>query len=708
MPNLLSRNYFHGHHNDHHHDRDNSSNNPPQLIRSSKSFLNFIGRKQSNDSLRSDKSTDSMKSTTTTTNYTTTNINNSTHSHTNTTNIPTSSNNNNDTKHHHNISHGLHDYTSPASPKQTHSMAELKRFFRPSVNKKLSMSQLRSKKNSTHSPPPSKSTSTVNLNNHYRAQHPHGFTDHYAHTQSAIPPSTDSILSLSNNINIYHDDCILAQKYGKLGKLLGSGAGGSVKVLVRPTDGATFAVKEFRPRKPNESVKEYAKKCTAEFCIGSTLHHPNVIETVDVFSDSKQNKYYEVMEYCPIDFFAVVMTGKMSRGEINCCLKQLTEGVKYLHSMGLAHRDLKLDNCVMTSQGILKLIDFGSAVVFKYPFEDGVTLAHGIVGSDPYLAPEVITSTKSYDPQCVDIWSIGIIYCCMMLKRFPWKAPRDSDDNFKLYCMPDDIEHNYIESAKHHEELLKERKEKRQRFLNHDDCSTTNQLQPVNEANLKTAYNQLPTPAPTQDNKNDNKPEVGERNTKDDDSDDSDKNKETVQDINIESTKVNAKTDTNENVSVLHPVNADVDDHVNTDSHDNTDTIAHVKADCDTRPDTPAQNHQQPDQQHQQQQQHQDNPHSIASDNRQNLQHRGPHHKKIIHGPYRLLRLLPHASRPIMSRILQVDPKKRATLDDIFNDEWFASVEACTMDSKNKVIRAPGHHHTLVREENAHLETYKV
>ncbi|CAI4036555.1 hypothetical protein SMKI_15G4030 [Saccharomyces mikatae IFO 1815] len=730
MPNLLSRNPFHGHHNDHHHDRENSSNNPPPLIRSSKSFLNFIGRKQSNDSLRSEKSTDSMKSTTTTTNYTTTNLNNSSHSHSYGTSTSTNNNNNNncETSHHHNISHGLHDYTSPASPKQTHSMAELKRFFRPSVNKKLSMSQLRSKKHSTHSPPPSKSTSTVNLNNHYRAQHPHGFTDHYAHTQSAIPPSTDSILSLSNNINIYHDDCILAQKYGKLGKLLGSGAGGSVKVLVRPTDGATFAVKEFRPRKPSESVKEYAKKCTAEFCIGSTLHHPNVIETVDVFSDSKQNKYYEVMEYCPIDFFAVVMTGKMSRGEINCCLKQLTEGVKYLHSMGLAHRDLKLDNCVMTSQGILKLIDFGSAVVFRYPFEDGVTMAHGIVGSDPYLAPEVITSTKSYDPQCVDIWSIGIIYCCMMLKRFPWKAPRDSDDNFRLYCMPDDMEHDYVESAKHHEELLRERKEKRQRFLNHNDCSAISQQLPVHEANMKAVQNGITNKTPIQD-KDNRKPEIKERNT-DDDENDNNRDKESTADNDKEST-TSIKADKNEISDVKVFVNdkktdahvdADCSDKVNcsnkVECNDNSDCAigsecnAKVDANVDTSSNATSgvtsQNNAQQQQQQQQHRQHQDKPHSIASDNKSSQQHRGPHHKKIIHGPYRLLRLLPHASRPIMSRILQVDPKKRATLDDIFNDEWFSSIAACTMDSKNKVIRAPGHHHTLVREENAHLETYKV
>lgn len=457
---------------------------------------------------------------------------------------------------------------------------------------------------------------------------------------------------------------------------------------MRPTDGATFAVKEFRPRKPNESVKDYAKKCTAEFCIGSTLHHPNVIETVDVFSDSKQNKYYEVMEYCPIDFFAVVMTGKMSRGEINCCLKQLTEGVKYLHSMGLAHRDLKLDNCVMTSQGILKLIDFGSAVVFRYPFEDGVTMAHGIVGSDPYLAPEVITSTKSYDPQCVDIWSIGIIYCCMMLKRFPWKAPRDSDDNFKLYCMPDDIDHDYSESAKHHEELLKERKEKRQRFLNHNDCSSISQQPPIHESDSKPAQNQIPTPTPTQDNKNSNKPEIviepeaGQKEAEDNDNDDSNNDKESTPANDKASTKINVIADGNDNDGTQAPVDADVNANVN--KNVNADKAPHG------------------------QQQHHDRRHSNSPDNKLMQQHKGPHHKKIIHGPYRLLRLLPHASRPIMSRILQVDPKKRATLDDIFNDDWFASIAACTTDSKNATIRALGHHHTLVREENAHLETYKV
>jgi serine/threonine protein kinase len=57
----------------------------------------------------------------------------------------------------------------------------------------------------------------------------------------------------------------------------------------------------------------------------------------------------------------------------------------------------------------------------------------GIVGSDPYLAPEVYDERK-YDPQAVDIWSLAIIYCCMTLRRFPWKVPRLSDSSFKLFA----------------------------------------------------------------------------------------------------------------------------------------------------------------------------------------------------------------------------------------------------------------------------------
>ncbi|GAB1196987.1 hypothetical protein APSETT444_006268 [Aspergillus pseudonomiae] len=228
----------------------------------------------------------------------------------------------------------------------------------------------------------------------------------------------------------FADDHGLNSKYGKLGKVLGSGAGGSVRLLKRNSDGVTFAVKQFRDRHSWETLKEYSKKVTAEFCIGSTLHHGNIIETLDIIQEGTH--WYEVMEYAPFDLFAIVMTGKMQKEEVACAFKQILSGVAYLHGMGLAHRDLKLDNVVVNEHGIMKLIDFGSAVVFRYPFENDIVPASGIVGSDPYLAPEVYDE-KKYDPRPTDIWSLAIIFCCMSLRRFPWKQPRVSDNSYRLF-----------------------------------------------------------------------------------------------------------------------------------------------------------------------------------------------------------------------------------------------------------------------------------
>lgn len=173
----------------------------------------------------------------------------------------------------------------------------------------------------------------------------------------------------------FGDDHGLSVKYGKLGKVLGAGAGGSVRLMKRADDNVVFAVKEFRPRHSYETEREYVKKLTAEYCMGSSLHHGNIIETLDIVQE--KGKWYEVMEYAPFDLFAIVMTGKMSREEVSCCFLQILSGVTYLHSMGLAHRDLKLDNVVVSEHGIMKIIDFGSAHVFKYPFETSIVLATG-------------------------------------------------------------------------------------------------------------------------------------------------------------------------------------------------------------------------------------------------------------------------------------------------------------------------------------------
>lgn len=311
---------------------------------------------------------------------------------------------------------------------KSNSMVELKRFFKPTKKLSATRKDGGGYSSNIHSPPPLASGREVSNPGAgtgspvpYNGSHGSTSVQSSAHQSLqqlglGIGGAGQSSTSLANLINqtssqLLHnashsnghsstkdpftdEESPLVQKYGKLDKELGSGAGGSVRLIIRPSDLKTFAVKEFRPRRNTESLKDYTRKCTAEYCIGSTLKHPNIIKTIDIIHEN--NRYFEIMEYAPIDFFAVVMSGEMSRQEINCCLKQILEGVSYLHSLGLAHRDLKLDNCVLTKDGILKIIDFGSAVIFKYPYDqfgngkDNVHPCHGIVGSDPYLAPEVL------------------------------------------------------------------------------------------------------------------------------------------------------------------------------------------------------------------------------------------------------------------------------------------------------------------------------
>ncbi|GAA5814833.1 hypothetical protein MFLAVUS_008336 [Mucor flavus] len=220
-------------------------------------------------------------------------------------------------------------------------------------------------------------------------------------------------------------------KYGTWGRYIGKGAGGSVRLIRRSADQKTFAVKQFRKRLIQESEKEYIKKVTAEFCIGSTLHHPNIIETLDIIQEG--TSYFEIMEYAPNDLFNVVMSGMMSREEVACCWRQLLNGLEYLQSMGIAHRDIKLDNLVLDHFGILKIIDFGCSTVYKYPFEDNITQTKGVYGSDPYIAPEQYTQ-PTYDPRLSDVWSCGIVFLCMTIRRFPWRIPRQTDPSFRAFA----------------------------------------------------------------------------------------------------------------------------------------------------------------------------------------------------------------------------------------------------------------------------------
>ncbi|KAI8815881.1 kinase-like domain-containing protein [Fimicolochytrium jonesii] len=221
------------------------------------------------------------------------------------------------------------------------------------------------------------------------------------------------------------------EKYGKPCQLLGKGANGVCYLVRRQSDHKVFCVKEFRRKKDSETQREYVKKLTNEYCIGTLLHHPNVVETHDIIFE--KGHCYEIMELCEGgDLFEAISSQSLSQEESDCVFAQLIHGVAYLHSTGVCHRDLKPENCLFDDKNHLKIIDFGSADVVKSPFETQCRKSSGRCGSGPYMAPEEFTQ-KSYDGRKVDVWACAIIYLAMMFQRFPWQSAVASDSNYTEY-----------------------------------------------------------------------------------------------------------------------------------------------------------------------------------------------------------------------------------------------------------------------------------
>ena len=191
---------------------------------------------------------------------------------------------------------------------------------------------------------------------------------------------------------------------GKRGKVIGKGATATVKLMIRKGghSDAVYAVKEFRKRGQNENEDEYIKKVKSEYSIAKSLHHPNIVESVRLCTHG--GRWNHVMEYCSQgEIFSLVQKKYFTLEDQLCLFKQLLRGVAYLHSHGIAHRDIKLENLLMTDNGHLKITDFGVSEVFcgEHP---GVRAAGGecgknmhecrrctpgICGSLPYIAPEV-------------------------------------------------------------------------------------------------------------------------------------------------------------------------------------------------------------------------------------------------------------------------------------------------------------------------------
>ena len=94
--------------------------------------------------------------------------------------------------------------------------------------------------------------------------------------------------------------------------------------------------------------------------------------------------------------------------------QQIVAGIDYLHQLGVVHRDLKPENILISSENVIKIVDFGLSNVYKQNQKLQTSC-----GSPCYAAPEMIQG-KLYDGLKVDIWSSGIILYALLCGVLPF------------------------------------------------------------------------------------------------------------------------------------------------------------------------------------------------------------------------------------------------------------------------------------------------
>ena len=256
----------------------------------------------------------------------------------------------------------------------------------------------------------------------------------------------EGLASITDKKGGLNPTATLVEKYGICQEIIGRGEFGIVRISHKKIEGAgeqVYAVKEFQ-RRPGESEKKYRKRSTSQFCILSSLRHPNILHTIELLQDLKGD-YCEVMGFCAGGdrYTLVLATGKLEVNEADCYFKQLMRGVEYMHEMGVAHRDLKPENLLLTNYGLLKITDFGNGECFRMAWETDARMVSGLCGSGPYIAPEEC-SDKEFDARAVDIWATGVIYMAMRTGSYLWRIAKKEDDEFyKRYLVDRRNEEGY-------------------------------------------------------------------------------------------------------------------------------------------------------------------------------------------------------------------------------------------------------------------------
>ncbi|PFH50794.1 hypothetical protein AMATHDRAFT_144238 [Amanita thiersii Skay4041] len=231
------------------------------------------------------------------------------------------------------------------------------------------------------------------------------------------------------------------------GELIGKGTYGRVYLAMNANTGEMMAVKQVElPQTPsdrNDSRQASVVQALKLECETlKELDHPNIVQYLG-FEETPSNLSI-FLEYVPGGSVGscLLKHGRFDENVTKSFTYQILDGLHYLHSQGILHRDLKADNILVEMSGICKISDFG---ISKRTDDIGGGAFTAMQGTVFWMAPEVINTQKKGYNFKVDIWSVGCVVLEMWAGKRPWTGEEMVAVMFKLYQsklpppVPDDV-----------------------------------------------------------------------------------------------------------------------------------------------------------------------------------------------------------------------------------------------------------------------------
>jgi tRNA A-37 threonylcarbamoyl transferase component Bud32 len=201
---------------------------------------------------------------------------------------------------------------------------------------------------------------------------------------------------------------------------IASGSFGRVFRADDPQTGRIVAIKVLRRRWSED--QQHIELFAREARVGMTLKHPNIVEVLAMNQDTASGQYYIVMEFVEGGNLREILQirKKLSVAEALRILEDAAAGLAYAYSRGVTHRDVKLTNLLISSQGEAKLVDFGLAQLFASMARADEKVDRTV----DYAGLERATNVKTGDVRS-DIYFLGCVFYEMLSGRPPLATTRD-------------------------------------------------------------------------------------------------------------------------------------------------------------------------------------------------------------------------------------------------------------------------------------------